>query len=273
MNNLKEAQEKLYQWLACFEKKSYLSIRQNCDYLNIQYGLGIENYAIWQIFYPLVYSGVIDYVGNGYFALTEQQIIDLKTHYVISNPFEKENIYPTEITGIFRAEKSNYIPQSKVVGFNALNILSRYPSIKSIVDGFYESIVDEDKFEYHNFKTKKGVAELKDGGLVRYFSDPGNSYQRQIPDKSVNPDALNIAYCYERVINQQDNGLYSKSSKVLKLQSFGLPFMIYRVLMLEMLSKNCYPSKYKNEVIFKNIEPRLVKELNKIFCNTIAINE
>ena len=78
MNNILKAQESLYIWLASFEKRSYDMIRQSCDYLNVQYGLGIENNAVWKIFYPLVYSGVVDHIGKGYFALNV-----LVFHYLI----------------------------------------------------------------------------------------------------------------------------------------------------------------------------------------------
>ena len=273
MDKIKEAQEKLYTWLSCFEKKSYNSIRQNCDYLNIQYSLGIDNYAVWQIFYPLVYSGVVDHVGNGYFALTEPLIMDFKSHYIVCNPDVSDNLTNTDIIGIYITDNKENLPQCKISKFDSLQALKTYPTIKSIVDNYFESIVDEQCFEYHNYKTKKGVAEFKDGGLVRYFSVPDIGYQRQIPDKTINPDGLNIAYCYERVVNQQNNGVYTPKDKQLKLLSFGLPIMIHRVLLLDMLSRREYPKMKGYEYIYSNVNPRIVKELNRIYCNTIIINE
>ena len=90
MNNILKAQEALYLWLSSFDKRSYDLIRQSCDYLNIQYDLGIESYAVWKIFYPLVYTGVVEHVGNGDYALTEPMAIDFGTHYVIINSKRRE---------------------------------------------------------------------------------------------------------------------------------------------------------------------------------------
>ena len=274
MNNILKAQESLYIWLASFEKRSYDMIRQSCDYLNVQYDLGIENNAVWKIFYPLVYSGVVDHIGKGYFALTEPMAIDFNTHYVLINCKNSTSSKKTECIGIslFGKDKEIYITQN-IVKFHALQLLKSFPSISSIVEGFYESLVEEDKFEYHNYKTKKGVAEIKEGGLKRYFSVPQDGYQRQIPDKATNPDALNISYYYERVVNKQYNGHYKIKTNDLYLESFGLPILVHRVLMLDCLSRKIMPQKNNTEYHYSGVQHKIVKELNRILNNSIKIDE
>ena len=113
MNNILKAQEALYLWLSSFDKRSYDLIRQSCDYLNIQYDLGIESYAVWKIFYPLVYTGVVEHVGNGYYALTEPMAIDFGTHYVIINSKEGNSSKTGESIGISLLDKKQHpdLPQ------------------------------------------------------------------------------------------------------------------------------------------------------------------
>ena len=274
MSNLSKAQKCLYLWLSNFENRSYNLIRRNCDYLNIQYNLGIETYAVWKIFYPLVYSGVVEHTGNGYYALTEPTAIDFGAHYALINMPDDTPSCNTQCVGISLLDKisCNILP-SKVVTFNVAQALSSFPPIKSVVDGFYESIVDIDKLEYHDFKTRRGVAELKEGGLKRYFSIPEEGYLRQIPDKAINPDALNISYYLERVVNNQYNGNYNKQTRQLHLEAFGLPILVHRVLMLDCLSRKHLPVKTDHEYLYDGITPKVVKELNRILNKSIKIDE
>ena len=274
MNNIIKAQEALYLWLSSFDKRRYDLIRQSCDYLNIQYDLGIESYAVWKIFYPLVYSGVVEHIGNGYYAQTEPMTIDFGTHYVLINNKDENSSKTKESIGISLFDKKKgTISHQNVIQFHALQIFSNFPTISSVVDGFYESIVEEDKFEYHNYKSKKGVAELKDGGLKRYFSMPQDGYQRQIPDKTINPDALNISYYFERVVNNQYNGHYNVQTRDLHLEAFGLPILVHRVLMLDCLSRKNMPTKSNTEYHYSGIQYKIVKELNRILNNSIRIDE
>ena len=123
MNKIIKAQEALYIWLSYFDKRSYDLIRQSCNYLNIQYDLGIESYAVWKIFYPLVYTGVIEHIGNGYYALTEPMAIDFGTHYVLINS-KNENFSKTnESIGISLFDKKRgTISHQNVIQFHALQI-------------------------------------------------------------------------------------------------------------------------------------------------------
>lgn len=272
-SNLFKAQEKLYIWLNNFDRRSYELIRQNCNYLNDQYELGIKNYTVWKVFYPLVYNGVVDYCGDGYYSVTEPLSIDFGSHYVFINPMEDDNLEETSLIGIFWGNKQSQRDDTRTIKVNPLMTLRSFPTIREIVDSFSISYIDNDKLNYHNYKTQNGVADLKDGGLIRYFSIPTEGYQREIPDKIINPDALNISYCFERVVNKEENGRYFRKDKVLVMKSFGLPIMIYRCLLLDSLSRKEIPELRKNEYYFKNINHRLVRELNKIFCNTISIYE
>lgn len=78
--------------------------------------------------------------------------------------------------------------------------------------------------KYYNRNARKGLAQLKSEGFARYFSIPDELYMREIPDRSINPEAFSIAYCYSRVINKEPNGIYNEESKLLIL-----PILLSRV--------------------------------------------
>ena len=76
----------LYVWLSKHGRRSLESIKTNCEYLAESYHLSVSN-PIWEIFWPMVYSGVIDHTGKGYYALTEPLIVDYHTHFFYINKF------------------------------------------------------------------------------------------------------------------------------------------------------------------------------------------
>lgn len=86
--NKEQVQELLYVWISNFDKRSLESIKQNCDYLNEIYHLELRN-PIWGIFWPLVFNGVIDHVGNGFYALSEPIVLDYGTHFYYILKFRK----------------------------------------------------------------------------------------------------------------------------------------------------------------------------------------
>lgn len=268
-SNLDRAQEALYIWLSNFEKRSYTSIKQNCDYLNIAYKLGFEDYAVWYIFYPLLNTGVIDHVGNGYFALTSPICYDLGDEYICTNIPKGTKVQKTSYVGVYRLKELGDNNCVKVCRFNAMSVLKSFPTIESIVDGFPKSIEDLTNAEFYNWRTKKGVTKRLKDGMVRFFSIPDKLYQREIPSKNTNPDAFSISYCYGRVINNEDNGKYESNTRILKIPVFATIIMTYRVLFLEALLKGKEPKRIGNYYYFYEISKNIVKELNRIYCNSI----
>lgn len=268
-SNLDRAQEALYIWLSNFEKKSYTSIKQNCDYLNIAYKLGFEDYAVWYIFYPLLNTGVIDHVGNGYFALTSPICYYMGDEYICTNIPKDLKARKTSYVGVYRVKEFDGIDDVKVCNFNAISVLKSFPSIESVVDGFPKSIEDLTNAEYYNWRTRKGVTKRLRDGVVRFFSIPDTLYQREIPSKNINPEAFSIAYCYGRVINNEDNGRYDSNTKTLIIPAFATLIMTYRVLFLETLLKGKEPKRIGNYYYFYEISKSIVKELNRIYCNSI----
>ena len=51
-----------------------------------------------------------------------------------------------------------------------LAILKTYPTIKDVVESFPKTLQDESNLKYANSRTRRGLAELEQNGLTRYFS-------------------------------------------------------------------------------------------------------
>lgn len=264
---IEKVQQLLYVWINNFDKRSLESIKQNCDYLNAVHHLELQN-PIWDIFWPLVFNGVIDYVGNGFYALSQPIVLDYGTHFYYINCCPKNGRSEHVSVGITLSEMFDEV-ECKTMRPSATAILKSYPCIKDVVDAFPKSLVDESNLKYVNWKFKRGLAELEKGGLTRYFSLPEQLYLRQLPSRAINPEAYALSYCLTRVVNNELNGKYNTSTHQLTMPTFAMPFMIYRVLLLECMASKQLPRKQDSDYIFGNISKGTVKQLNRIFCNSI----
>ena len=266
-DKIEKAQELLYDWISHFDKRSLESIKKNCDYLNKIHELQLPN-PIWGIFWPLVFNGVIDHIGNGYYALSSTIVLDFSTHSYYINASKGKQKSERVLVGI---DLSGPVMDTeyKVMTPVPLDILKTYPSIKDVVDGFPKTLQDESNLKYVYSRSRRGLAELEQNGLTRYFSLPDSLYIRELPSRNINPEAYAIAYCLSRAVNGEPNGIYNQKTKILKMTTFAMPFMIYRVLLMECMAFKILPRKEEYNYIFENISVNMVKQLNRIFCNSI----
>ena len=267
-DKIQKAQELLYDWISHFDKRSLESIKKNCDYLDNIYELQLTN-PIWGIFWPLVFNGVIDHVGNGYYALSSTIVLDFLTHsYFVNaskvNPKSEKVLVGIELSGPLT--ETEY----KVMRPSPLAILKTYPTIKDVVDAFPKTLQDESNLKYANSRTRRGLAELEQNGLTRYFSLPESLYIRELPSRNINPEAYAIAYCLTRVVNGEPNGIYNQKTRVLKMPTFAMPFMIYRVLLIECMAFKKLPRQEEYNYVFENTSVDIIKQLNRILCNSIS---
>ena len=266
-DKIHNAQQLLYVWISHFDRRSLESIKQKCDYLNNIHELQLQN-PIWGIFWPLVFNGVIDHIGNGYYALSDSIVLDYSTHCYYINASPNTQKSEDVFIGIKLAQSVEET-DFKVMRPVPHTILKQYPNIKDVVDKFPNTLQDESILKYIYPKTRQGLAELEQNGLTRYFSIPESLYIRELPSRNINPEAYALAYCLTRVVNDEPNGVYDKSSKTLKMPSFAMPFMLYRVLLMECMASKQLPRQTENNYVFENISIDVVKQLNRILCNSI----
>ena len=264
-SSIYQAQLLLYRWLSHFDKRSYHSIKEICEYLNASMHLEILGNPMWALFYPLLRNGVVDCAGNDYYAIASQVVLDFNTHlYAVNDGNFDDKI----CVGYNRIERRDINESHNVLRLSTLALLKSFPSIEEVVLGWNNSIQDESVLKYHNKHIKAGIAELING-TSRYFVIPSKSILKELPGRHINPDAYNIAVCYERSIGNDYNGIYTKSHE-LRMNSFGLPFLLYRALMIDGLSIQKFPTEVNGMVIFYNISKIVIKELNRILCNSIV---
>ena len=188
-----EMQKLLYVWLSKLGRRSLDSIKTSCDYLVESHQLTSSN-PIWEIFWPLVFSGVADHTGKGYYALTEPLILKFESHYYHINNIPVSEKFKEVSVGIYITEGLKNEYDIKEIDVDSKAILKNYPSVDKVVDNFSKSIQDEKELKYYDWKNRIGVAELEKEGLKRFFSYPAKAYMRELPDRTINPDAFAIAY-------------------------------------------------------------------------------
>lgn len=264
-----KAQYLLYCWMSNFERRRYSQIKEICVFLNDSMKLNLGERPVGIIFYPMLYSGVVDHVGKGYYALTKPLAIEFDNHVFLLNKLEDNAPDPKFPVGWHMVLKEDAPKQTETVRLNTMSALKSFPSIDKVVDSWDSSLQDVNELSYHDYHNKVGVAEYKKDGFVRFFSIPNKMYLKEIPSGEINPDAYRIAICYERVLAGQRNGVYFKKTKLLAVNSFAFPIMLYRALSLEGMAVKRTPFLQDNYIIFTNINMSVAKETNRILCKSI----
>lgn len=269
-NKIEIARVLLLKWMACGEKKrNYESIRKNCEYLDRAYELGLGSYAIWTLFHPLFRTGVLEFAGKDCYALSPTVALENEGHFIYNSQLPQKKSNRTNFTGIYRTENPEDVEGIKIVHFNAEKILKHIPSVKEVIDSYPISIEDLSQAEYYHYKGAKGLTKRVKEGTVRYFCIPELLYQKEVPGRSINPDAFNIAYNYSRSINGIFSGKFYSRHHILEMQSFGLPVTIERILFLESMLCGEPPENNDSYKRFFSIKNGVVRQLNRILCNTI----
>lgn len=269
MNKVDTARGLLWNWMTCCEgKRSYESIRKNCEYLDEVYNLGLGSYAVWTLFQPLFRSGVVEFVGKDCYAVSPAVAIERNGLFLYNSPVITNAGSSTSFPGIFVTRSEEEVKDFKRVQFDALSVLKGIPSANEVVDAFSVSVEDLSHVDYYHYKGKKGLTKRLEDGAVRYFCIPEKLYQREIPGRATNPDAFGIAYCYSCGLNGETKGYYNKNNGTLRMRTFGLPATIERILFLESMTQGIAPVSEINGTVYHKISLKVAKEINRILCNT-----
>lgn len=268
--NLYKAQCLLLKWMSLKEQMGYDVIKFYCKYLNLQYKLGEEEHPAWKIFLPLFLQGNIDTIGDGKFRVTEPLLIDGERGYVYMNIFTEKYEDQTSIPFICYSKVKPQYEFSIEYKFYAKAILDRIPSIDKVVSSF--EILSTNDFTNLVYDCKNkciGVAKRIDVESSYYFIYPNRKIV-SIPNWYADPEAINLAYCYSRVICQEINGYYSVEKHVLRIKKNHFSIILYRILLVESILKGGKPTSNFDYYIFDKISKDVVKKINKILCNSIS---
>lgn len=253
---MERAQKLLYQWLIERGRVRYERIKDICEYLNILCDLGLQK-PINNIFYPLLYSGIVEFIGDSRYHITPTCAISNNKRTITVNPLLPETLERTSYIGLYRGE----CECTNSYQFNLNSILAAFPSIEQYIHSLQSTF----SWRTSDFTNNIGVVQKRDDSLNQYFIEGKKCYS--IPHQSVNPDAINIAYCYGRIMN--GNGEYDAITKILRLKKFRIPIMIYRVLLVETLLNGSEVSIENEYYVFNHIDRKSYIELSRIFCKSI----
>lgn len=268
-SNTIQAQKLLYIWISSYEKRSYTQIKEACAFMNDAYDMRLEEKPVWELFYPMVFSGVIDHIGEDYYALTKPIALAFEEHAFLLNCEgigHSGNEYPIGYTEVNLNDVPEGIPSLRM---NSISVLKSFPSVDSVIDSWETSVLDEEQLTYHDFRSHTGVAEYTNGH-TRYFSIPEKNYLKEMPARRLNPDAYSIGISYERALNGLGNGRYNKATKELSIRRFAFPVLLYRALSIDGMSVKLFPTTDGEHYIFKNISSSVAKEINRILCKSIV---
>ncbi|MBF0649269.1 hypothetical protein IR083_10595 [Dysgonomonas sp. GY75] len=266
---MQNAQELLYLWFKEVGDVRYERIKQTCDYLNLKLELDLEK-PIYNIFYPLLYSGTVEFAGNSRYHMAPECIISKhRDSLVVLNPVLTDGLQQTSYIGIYLHKDIDRFNGPNRFNFNLESILGNMPSIDHCVLSMQEVYdIRRDDFEHYIGVVSRKINDTKKW----YFIDCEHNKCYAIPHHSINPDALNIAYSYDRVVKQENNGIYDVKNKELRVPIFHMPIIIYRALMIESLFAESMPYIDNGYYVFKNVNRRAYTELNRIFCESIKTN-
>lgn len=265
-DNIFKLQQLLYQYIDSFEYRSLQSIYDACN--NILPGQEKHSSAAWKLFYPLLYSGVVDFIGKDKYAITEPIILFNKKNYYYINCKPSSSYSITPFVGIVRTDVFDDTMGIPLKRMDAIQILKTIPSFKTIVESFPKVYSDE-KFIFFESEWDKGLATINDG-FARFFTIPELMTIRRVPNRETNPEtSFRVPYCYSRAINDEKNGIYYISTKKLMMRRFAMPILVYRILLLNSFENDYYPVNEGEYVVFNNVSNRMASEMNRIFNNSI----
>src|SRR5574344_1547268 len=232
-NNINDIQSLFLTWMSNRGPCSYEIIKECCEYLNCEYELYL-NKPINFIFYPLFRTGVIDYAGDNQYCTTPTFMVTNGDKTIVTNTLIEYQ--RTTFAGI---SVKKYEDSDDAHKFNALYVLTNFPSIKQIVDAFEHSFETINKQD--NKFSKSGIVTLNGIQLQKYLYLKNDEILLRIPSRIENPEALNLSCNYSRVIRGWNNGIYNKKSHILKLKKYGSSIMLYRILFIESLLSEVEP--------------------------------
>lgn len=293
---IKEGQIALWKWFSADSTKfkSYQQISTVCQeiakaFVHEEY----IGYAIYDLFYPLFRSGVVEFYGNNRYRLSPTAFIKFKNKLIICNPdhtlekFIKLHEVEAPIPGLWimpsLPEISGVIKEmlSSSSSFEIENLLKCIKPLEEIVMGWDDDVVvNQDSF----------ISEKTNSLIYSYhFSEVGNYLFRKsaetyaaktfrwkentwkvVPVLQQHPDGISISLLLSSIRNKEDlHILYDKCNHLLIIKNRFFPIIIERILILNTFLNEKTLAKPNERVYFLNTS--CFEILNNIFHRSITI--
>jgi len=255
MSKIEDIQELFLDWLSAVETTTYNQAKDVCSYLNEKYKLGLK-YPLYHIFYPLFRIGIIDYCGRSKYAITPKIALTNGTKVLIN--YKIKDSIPTGFKHLYLTEGLDAIK------FHGEQVMESVSSVDKIVENYPIGLIDTTFI-----KKRTGIIKEPASGYMRYFLEKDKGLIVKIPSMEENPDAINVALAFENIIQKKDIGYYSLKSQKLKLYRYGMPILLYRVLLVECLLSGKRPLEEKGYISFMGISQSTANQVNRILLQSL----
>lgn len=246
--------------------------------------------AKYEIFYPLIKYGVIEFYGNNRYGLSPSCALHNNKFYLLSNIpvglMDSKNeirVYRNNLgiqkfencPTIFSFIKKLNIPNSR---FLFSESLSKISSFEKIIDGWIEDRVIESE-NYYLFDTYNKWNSANKNLINGVYKKSIESYSQRtlklsdtkwkaIPSREQNIDGFNIAVIWSQIQNSWNIGIeYYPTDERLIIKNIFFPLIIHRLLFINTLLES--PVDFDALVNQYFINQRDFNSLNKLFNNKI----
>jgi hypothetical protein len=287
-------QKGLLQWFHYQEDReiTFSRIENICIKLYEQYfpDKPIKN-AKYDIFYPLLRYGLIEFYGYNKFGLSPTSILRNSTNCLGFNLTTDvlTELIDVNLVEIFpfvylfnndkKAKKVLEIHNINCTAFDLSLLLQQIQPINKIVSFWQEqSISNQNGFEY--FSSKNVWTNQFNQETIGLFRTTNEVFARRllkidtykwlnVSDRSSHIDSFNIAVCWSIINNNQDLSItYHHSDSILKIRNIYFPILIERLLFFNhCLNHGDFASKNYR------LQAKDLKLLNKFFNNKIKTDE
>jgi hypothetical protein len=273
--------------------RSYQAIEKTCKrtlFANVD--KEEAKYAIYDIFYPLIRWGVVEYYGNNHFRQSPTSGLFHGNKVLVCNShFEmNEHLMSFQLLSLPGISLYNYCPEVitsfkthniSLIRFDLYQYLNTVPTIGKLVQKWdQEQIIDTSSYQYFNDKSswinlsgqKESIGVYRKS--ERYFSAKviklSEKEWKSIPERKQQFDAFSLAVLLSRIQNGRNLGIhYSKQSQILTVHTHFFPVILERILFINTMLSDSFHKDALARTYHLDIKGFLL--LNKIFHNAIQI--
>lgn len=289
MSIILKQQELLFNWIGHHNCRRLIDISKACKELAENVNCS-DKYSLYLFFYPLVRLGLLEYQGNDVYGLARPVIIFYQSNWsatginlppdllgIITEEFHqvsRDSFGIIRFTGsVFKVEKFCEAHGISLNNLRVDEILERLPSIEDIVHQFEKVNKPANGWHYDLKKREWILLRLYENvGVYRTGEEPyaakifldhdANVYS--IPSQKNNPDALNIALCYQAALEGINYLSYNGEEHSLVVSRMQLPILLDRILRIPSFTEPLIPNTAYDYNVYKHISRNSFDQLKRI---------